>query len=171
MTTIAACLDSLSMAADAKVTICTSDGAEELHAVRCFKLWRNRRFIVGAAGEDTDIAGLRRWLSGGRRGKRPWSGRDFSALLLSRTALFYIEDGGDMEVCRLGYHAIGTGAGFALASMTTMVRMGLDVDVQVAVHVACAHDNATGEPVDVMSWAQVGHETPRSGAHVENPPR
>lgn len=151
MTTIAACKDTLIMATDSRVTMWDMSTQSPLHAFQAFKIFRTRKYIVGCAGDDTDIQEFRRWLSDTSRPRR-WSKLEMSAILMSRTRIFYLEDGSGIEECRLPYHAVGSGAPYALAAMNTMHRLGLEIDPELAVMVACDHDINSREPVAVHRW-------------------
>jgi len=155
MTTIAASFTGLIVAADSRVTWYDTKTDTVLHSGQSYKLWRTRRFIIGAAGNDDDIADFKHWLQDTSR-KRRWSKVDpFEALLLSRTKLYYLSDGSALEEVRLPYHAIGSGASFAMAAMNTQHRLTGEIDPALAVLVACDHDPGTREPIDVARWAPV----------------
>ena len=156
MTTIAASLASLAMAGDSRVTFYKDEVAT--HATLCYKLWRTRKYIVGAAGLDDDISAFKRYLETPNPG--PWrrvsrKKEEFSAILLSRTSLFAVDNDGAIARCKYPFHAIGSGAICALSAMNTMARMGVDIDVRMAVEIAIDHDNESGGPVDVEVWKPI----------------
>lgn len=155
MTTIVACRSTLSLACDSRVTTVDPSTEEPVYATRCFKIWKTRKYLVGAAGTDDDITVFKRWLTDTSR-RRRWSGdSSFQAVLLSRTKLFYVDDASDLNECQDDYYAIGTGASFALAAMNTMNRLTGVIDVELAVLVGCDHDNFSGPPALVYRWEPI----------------
>lgn len=165
MTTIAASRTNLTIAADARVTWYDTKTDAMLHSSQCFKIWRTRKYLIGCAGNDDDIEHFRLWLGDVSR-RRRWSKQSFEALLLSRTQLFYVSDGSGLSECRVPFHAIGSGAAYALASMNTQHRLTGDVDPALAVLVACDHDQGTREPVDVARWQPRRAAAPRSAVRA-----
>jgi ATP-dependent protease HslVU (ClpYQ) peptidase subunit len=155
MTTIAACHTGLIMAADSRVTFWDTETDTALHATQCFKIWKTRKYIVGVAGDDTEIRKLREWLNDPTMPRQWKKGAELSAIFLARNGLYYLEEGGGIEKCRLPFHAIGSGATCALASMNTMHRLGLDIDPELAVLVAIDHDNGSGPPVETVRWKPI----------------
>lgn len=150
MTTIAASLPRLMMAADSRVTI-ENETFDTRLSVGCTKIWRQDGFIVGCAGTTDDIAKFVEWLRDRRR-RRARVKSDFEALMLSRTKLYHAADNGVPEEVRGGMMAIGSGGPFALASLTTQSMMGEDPDPALAVAVACHHDPMSREPIDFLTW-------------------
>jgi hypothetical protein len=150
VTTIAVSLAACVMAADSRMTVVNETFGTEF-AAPCTKLVRFRDWIVGGAGDNEDILKTFVWW-GDRRKRRPRVGKDFEFVALSRTRLLHIVGNSPPEALRNGYYAVGTGAHFALASMTTQALLGLDPDPRLAVQVACQHDMYSTEPVDFLSW-------------------
>ncbi len=151
MTTIAASVPRLMMAADARTVVSDSATGDAI-AFGTTKLVRMRDWIVGAAGTVEDIDRFIFWLR--RRGARPVLGRgdDFEALLLSRRELLYVLNGADPQPVRDGYAAIGSGGPIALGSLVTQLLLGEEPDPRIAVMAACHHDPCSREPVDFLTW-------------------
>jgi len=153
VTTIAVSLPMLTMAADSRAMIWERKGRalRESHAVKCYKLVRTRKYIIGCAGDSNDIAEFLRWtrepLTRRRRTKD-----DFQAVLLSRTGLWWVDENGPLEVCRTPFYAIGSGSGYAMAAFSAMQRLGAEINPTIAVEVACEHDKNSAPPVDSMRW-------------------
>lgn len=151
MTTIAASLSRRMMAADARVVVDNKTLGTRV-GFTYTKLVRTRDWIVGCAGDVEDIQRFIKWLRAGGKGKRPKVKREFEALLMSRKELLHVGDDEDPGPVRDGYMAIGTGAPFALGSLTTQMLLGEDPDPRVAVTAACHHDPNSREPVDFLTW-------------------
>ncbi len=150
MTTIAACLELGMMAADSRVTMYLQSG-EQLHAYSEGKLIRNRGWIIGCAGNQEDIDAFLLWLPDMRK-RRKKVQEDFTALLLSRKRLLVVDDNSVPREVPTGYMAVGSGGGYAMASLNTMLRTGIPLDPRIAVEVACEHDTQSGPPVEFMCW-------------------
>lgn len=151
MTTIAANLALGVMAADARATLYSRTTGEQLHAFPSTKLQRIGEWIVGCAGNQEDIDAFMRWIHDRRKRRRKVK-EDFEALMLSRTKLLYVGDDASPEPVRDGFMAIGSGGGFALASLTTQRLLGLEPDPRLAVSVACVHDTHSAPPIDFLTW-------------------
>lgn len=150
MTTIAASLSLGMMAADSRATLFMRNG-DQSHAYPCSKLIRTQHWIIGCAGDQRDIDQFMLWLSDRRKRRRKVI-EDFEALMLSRTHLYFITDDCLPEPVRNGFHAIGSGGGYALAALNAMCKVGVDPDPRIAVAVACEHDGNSGPPIDFLRW-------------------
>jgi len=161
VTTIAACLDTQTVAADSRMVFFDSETDEMLHSAECYKLYKTRKYIIGCAGNADDIEDFLYHLAHPEKRRRKVK-EAFSAILLSRKELLMCDDNSPIEPCRASYHAIGSGAPCALASMATMEHLGLEIDVQLAVRVACVFDSNTAPPIDVISWRKALSTTART---------
>lgn len=135
MTTIVASVKHRSMAADSKCTV----GDLSFPSV---KIYRINGALVGAAGDGAQCHSFLGWLRNQTR-KRP-DLDDFEALVLNEDGLFYYERDCIPNPVRRDYHAIGSGAGPALAALIcgkTLKR---------AVEIACEVDSQSGGPVEVI---------------------
>lgn len=138
MTTIAA--NRQCMAADRKVT----NGDASFHAI---KIRRVGRAIVGCAGHNTAIAKFIRWLeAGGKPEDIPkFKDEDLEALVLTPAGLFTYDIGCEPDEIQDPAYAIGTGKQAALVAMRCY-----RASPKRAVECACAVDNDTEGPVDVL---------------------
>jgi ATP-dependent protease HslVU (ClpYQ) peptidase subunit len=145
VTTIAVSRSLLMMAADGNMTI---DGVRQRSDS---KIFRFRDFIVGAAGDDTDIVRFLDWLKRRQPRERVPKTIDVDAVLLYRDGRITWFGHRETEIGE-DHYAVGTGEKFALAAMDTLFLMGLPVDPRIAVRAACLRDPGSAEPVQSLRW-------------------
>ena len=141
MTTIAATLRM--MAADSR----TSWGQIQFPIT---KIRRTKMGIIGAAGDNKEISDFMEWAEGKRKapGKRS---AGFEAMVLNKHGLFMWTAEGPGDEVKDGYFAIGSGGDFAMGSLATQRRLGLDMDPRLAVEAACERDAGSGPPIDFLT--------------------
>lgn len=140
MTTIAANLEM--MAADSRVVI---DETSYLSP----KLVKLPDAIIGAAGDAEACHMFFEWWP--KRDEDKFSlpkGLDVEALVLTKDGLYRYGEFGRADKIRDGIMAIGTGSAIAMASMDTMLKLGLAPDPRIAVEVACKRNPGSSLPVD-----------------------
>jgi len=145
MTTIVA--DRKGMAADSL----TSWGAVGYHAS---KIGVVGDAIVGCAGNATDAARFFEWWASDR--KEPWTAKKaFQALVLTDKGMWLYGKKGLVDKIADPYMAIGSGFGIALGAMDTMLTLGHEPDVRLAVEIACQRSPESGSPVEYVSLKQI----------------
>lgn len=146
MTTIAASLDFMEIAAD---SMCSGDDSYYLVE----KLHKGKVSVYGAAGEWDKI--LKFYEALDSKGELD-SDCDIEVLELRHDGLWVYE--GTLIPARLKnkFYAIGTGAGYALAAMH------LGKSPKEAVEIAALFDPGTRGPIDVMRLGEVKRATRKS---------
>lgn len=143
MTTIAA--TATMMAADSRVVI---DETSYLSP----KLLLVQDAILGAAGDTEACHLFFDWWT-----KRETDelvipkGMDLEALVLTRKGLYRYGKYTKPDEIKDGIMAIGGGSAIAMASMDTMVRLGMTPDPRIAVEMACKRNPGSSLPVDFMT--------------------
>lgn len=134
------------MAADRKVT----NGETSFSAV---KIRRIGAAIVGCAGTNTAIAKFVRWIEAGGdtgRGKPDeipkFKDEDLEAIVLTPAGIFIYDTGCEPDELKDPFCAIGSGKQAALAAFRCY-----KATPRRAVEVACAVDDSTRGPVDVLN--------------------
>lgn len=147
MTTVAA--TTTIMAADSRVTIADTSYLSP-------KLLLCSDAILGAAGDAEACHLFFEWWQAGRKAplKIPRK-QELSGLALTRTGLYRFEELGKPEYIRDGIAAVGTGEAIAIASMDTMLHLGLVPDPRVAVEMACKRSPGSAPPIDSFSVDQL----------------
>jgi ATP-dependent protease HslVU (ClpYQ) peptidase subunit len=148
MTTVIACRPLLTMVADSRI----SHGEGNFTSSK--KIQKVGRYLAGVAGDYApaltylkNFAACVRQMDGKTIPKLPAFGAEFELMVLSAYGLWiYGEDGTPIEVEEEIY-AIGSGAGFAGASLRTQELMLQPCSLAMAVDVACAYDPASALPM------------------------
>jgi ATP-dependent protease HslVU (ClpYQ) peptidase subunit len=145
MTTIAVSRSLRMVASDSSVTV------GDTRVPSFPKLFRERRFIAGLAGEVGNFVTFIAWLRSDRTARPP---AGVNALLLYRDGriTWYVSSSTTEHVVQDDYFAIGNGQSFALGAMDTLHDMGLPVDPRAAVRAACRRDTHSTEPVISLRW-------------------
>lgn len=142
MTTIAANLTM--MAADSRVVV---DDTSYLSP----KLFELPYAIIGCAGDTEACHLFFEWYRDGLKDKLTMpKGQDMEALVLTKKGLYRFGSQGRPDIIRDGIMAVGTGSAIAMASMDTMIRLGLAPDPRIAVEVACKRNPASSLPIDFL---------------------
>lgn len=141
MTTICASRQHSEMASDTRV----SGGPTHFPSRKVFEV---AGMLVGMAGRNVDCNAFLSWMQeGSAPDKRPTlaDSEEFEAIVLSHEGLFYYE--GDCVPLKIerDFHAIGTGAQAAIASLMC------GKTPRRAVEIACAIDVFSGKPVEVYT--------------------
>lgn len=139
MTTIAA--TSSMMAADSRVVI---DETSYLSP----KLFRLPDAIIGCAGDTEACHMFFEWFQDRTEKLVIPKGMELDALVLTKEGLYRYGEKGRPDFIRDGIMAVGSGSAIAMASMDTMIRLGLVPDPRIAVEMACKRNPNTGGPVD-----------------------
>lgn len=137
MTTIVADSRSGIIVCDSRMTMDVN------HWIPSTKVERMGDELIGCAGDDSDGQRWRSWYIGGKTGARPKCA-DFSALILRKTGVFYVYDGGYELLVERGFHAIGSGGGPALGALLA------GATPKAAVRIACQIDNSSGGAIRVF---------------------
>ena len=113
------------------------------------KLFRERTYLVGLAGNVSNFEPYLKWLRN-RESKQP-SG--VNALILYRDGrIGWLLDGPSEQIIEDDHFAIGSGAHFALGAMDLMHDLGLPIDPRLAVKAACRRDTSSQEPIVSLRW-------------------
>jgi len=139
MTTIAANLQM--MAADSRVTV---DETSYLSP----KLFKLPDVIIGCAGDTEACHLFVEWYQDQSNALVIPKGMDVEALVLNHKGLYRYGSRGRPDIIRDGIMAVGTGSAIAMASMDTMIRLGLAPDPRIAVEVACKRNPGSSLPID-----------------------
>lgn len=144
MTTVAVSRAMRMIASDSSVTV------GDTRVPSFPKLYRERQFIAGLAGDVSNFVAFVAWLRSDRT-LRPPAG--VNALLLYRDGRisWFLATPAEHFIAD-DYFAIGNGQAFALGAMDAMHDMGLPVDPRGAVRAACRRDVHTIEPVISLRW-------------------
>lgn len=111
----------------------------------CQKVWVFPGMLVGTAGASTAAGPALDWFRNGMPANRPDIPKPGSArfLVLNREGIFWCDGALYLEPVKRGFHAIGSGAGPALALMIK------GCSPQEAVDITCDVDINSGRPVRV----------------------
>ncbi|WP_454735347.1 hypothetical protein [Cupriavidus necator] len=122
-----------------------SDGHVSLSAR---KVYKTKRVIVGLAGDLSLLTPLRKLVNGDVDAGVLLVKEDFEGIALypSGCLMLYGQSPHPVEVTDR-YVAIGSGGMAAMASIETQLRQGLEPDLDLAMYVAGAVDQATGPPI------------------------
>lgn len=143
MTTIAVSRSLRMIASDSAVTL----GSTRVPTAP--KLFRERKYLVGLAGNVSNFEPFVWWLRN-REARIP---PGVSALLLYRDGrISWFMNGPGEQFIHDDYFAIGSGQEVALGSLETMAELGLPVDPRIAVRAACKRDTGSAEPVLSLRW-------------------
>jgi ATP-dependent protease HslVU (ClpYQ) peptidase subunit len=113
------------------------------------KLFRDRHWLVGMAGNVSNFAPFLLWL----RNRETRMPAGVTALLLYRTGqIGWFMDGPGEQIVPDDFFAIGSGFQHALGALDAMADMGLPLDPRVAVRAACKRDTGSAEPVLSLRW-------------------
>ncbi|MCP3023247.1 hypothetical protein [Cupriavidus basilensis] len=112
------------------------------------KVYKTKRVIVGLAGDLSLLAPLRRLVNGDLDAGALLVKEDFEGFALYPTGrlMLFGQSPHPVEVTDR-YIAIGSGGMAAMASIETQALQGAEPDLELALRVACAIDQATGEPI------------------------
>lgn len=109
--------------------------------------WRGKPAIFGCAGDDTAISRFEDWVL--RKGKKPEQliqrsagdgTEDFQAIVATDGHILVFDGAMRGDVCRLPYHAIGSGAHWILGAMDAGATL------QKALEIAANRDGGTKPP-------------------------
>ncbi len=141
MTTIACTRDT--MACDSRVIV-----GDVTHPGQ--KVWLAHGMIIGVAGEGRAMSVTLRWLLAGKPTPIPDQEKgSFSGLILTKEGIFVCDETCFIEPVKRSFHAVGTGAGPAIAAMMRGAK------AQEAVQIACDVDSNSGGPVRVYKLSDV----------------
>lgn len=149
MTTVAASLDCMEIAAD---SMCSGDDGHYLVE----KLKRGKQSAFGAAGEWDKIL---KFYEAIEKGGELDSDCDIEVLELRHDGLWVYE--GTIIPARIKnrFYAIGTGAGYAIAAMH------LGKSPKEAVQIAALFDPGTGGPIDVITLEKKSNVSKRKAVN------
>jgi hypothetical protein len=137
------------MACDSRVTV-----GDVTHPGQ--KVWVMPGMIIGVCGEGRSMTTVLRWLLEGQPKTLPEATKgSFGALILTRDGLFTCDESCFVEPVKRAFHAVGQGAGPAIAAM--LCGKG----AAEAVEIACQVDSATGGPVRVYRLSDAPRATPK----------
>ena len=145
MTTIACTRDA--MACDSRVTV-----GDVTHPGQ--KVWVAHGMIIGVCGEGRAMSSVLKWLLAGRPAVLPDPEKGAAGyLLLTTGGIFTCDETCFIEPVKRSFHAIGSGAGPAIAAMMC------GKSASEAVQIACDVDGNSGGPVRVYKLADVKQPT------------
>jgi len=108
------------------------------------KVWVLPGVILGVAGSGRAMSRTLQWFIDGMPKAKPDIEKgSFTGLLLTRDGIFMVDETCFIEPIKRPFHAIGTGAGPAIAAMMCGKRPA------DAAEIACQIDPSTGGPVRV----------------------
>ncbi len=148
MTTIAATKNMI--AADSRVTIGDTSYLSP-------KLVIFPDAIVGAAGDTEACHLFFEWWPNRQTAKLkiPKDLEDMDALVLTREGLYIYHKYGKPDLIKDGIGAVGTGSAIAMASLDTMIKLGMTPDPRIAVEMACKRNPDSCLPVDHYTLEQL----------------
>lgn len=157
MTTVIACRPLLTMVADSRIT--HGDGKFTSRK----KIQKVGRYLAGVAGEYAPaltylktFANTAREMDGKTTPNLPAFEQEFELLVLSEFGLWiYGQDGTPIEV-EEDIYSIGTGAGYAEASLRTQEMLMIPWNLPMALEIACDQDANSALPMVELKLTKRG---------------